>query len=1198
MVSRKLFRKRTLTYSLLVLTILILLPLVSGYTYNPDGSNTPGVVTSFPTTNKQVAITLDACGSQSSTGISNGYDEEIVNYLIQNQIPATLFLNVRWIEHNLELAKQLAKNPLFEIENHGYEHKPCTLSDSIVYGITSTKDQTEMVKEIKGASDRIYELIGVRTKYFRPGTGMADPACVNVAAANGHTIVDWSVNGDGGTSFGALQITQSWLTANSGDIIISHVNHPDKQVAEGVIPGIEGLKNRGFQFVKLKDAVTGSATTVPKAGTKILHLGDSHSIQTYGKEINSLLRSTGATVRHYGQCGSQPSYFLKPEQMSGLGGVTSHSGIASQCAGSGSLFILEDNVEKKGTFPSPLMTDLISEYQPNVVVISLGANLHNMGQSVRVETSKRLAQEAVKGGAKCYWIGSPHGPNKENLDSLYDDMKSGIGSICTFIDSRPHSNFNFCGTGQACCCDKNPHFDGHGTAGKTAAKNWAKGVFNQLGLGTYSMSGSSTPGTYSPLASSYQSAAGITQTSSTQYQSSLADSGLPKKQKEVDESWSVKTGPIVKSSSLVWDNSLGPWDWRAFDKVYFHESVVPTGSLQNPNGIVPGQGTAAGYQAGTGAHGWAISSTPAPSANNGLVSYPSNTLHNKKTGKTTSAVTGASGTCYLGGKEENGFCPNINGKTAYLNPKGSCVCDVEIGGRARSAQEFRTGFDNWKSKPKPIESPTYTNKDLQITHYDIAPGDTYCKGLSPKDCDDINQCADVCGWGARSGKCVKGEPISCWDAFADNTKLEGTGTYGGKFYSFSGGVLRDDPWLAKPSNTMFEQPHQTIAVNPSLGQAGYIPYGSRVYIDFGANNEWDGWYLAEDTGSAFKCCPKIDIFIGARGITPPDKSHGYNIWVYPPVVTSGSTSGPTPSTGTIQSEVPALSNPGAGEFRFVAFSDFHNHYEKASVVVNQIKALNPSFVIADGDSINANAGAQKSWDKFFNQIANPLVNAGIPIFQVIGNHDREGGTEQLMVSLWKNFYAQHPEVYNKVQNFNYNNYPEQTFDFNGRKFILVDADSYSGLANGKISFIQNNIQQNSFVLGHVNAVNGLPLVNRAGRATDYTPRTDFLQLLTNTNSMYINGHMHVFYPMIFREQGLQSKIVFVGSLGDKNGMVGKYQPSNMAVFDVGAGVKINALLYEGGSFRQFSSADIERYFPEPNQLKQNIEQLPIGVAIT
>ena len=83
------------------------------------GSNSiPGVRTRFATKEKAVALTFDACGPD------GGYDAALIDFLIARSIPATLFLNGRWIDKNPGIFQKLASNPLFEIANHGTRHKP------------------------------------------------------------------------------------------------------------------------------------------------------------------------------------------------------------------------------------------------------------------------------------------------------------------------------------------------------------------------------------------------------------------------------------------------------------------------------------------------------------------------------------------------------------------------------------------------------------------------------------------------------------------------------------------------------------------------------------------------------------------------------------------------------------------------------------------------------------------------------------------------------------------------------------------------------------------------------------------------------------------------------------------------------------------------------------------------------------------
>ena len=84
------------------------------------GETVTGVKTSLQTKDRVIALTFDACGSPKGKGI----DMDLIHFLEQEKIPATLFINARWIDANPELFLQLAANPLFSIANHGFQHRP------------------------------------------------------------------------------------------------------------------------------------------------------------------------------------------------------------------------------------------------------------------------------------------------------------------------------------------------------------------------------------------------------------------------------------------------------------------------------------------------------------------------------------------------------------------------------------------------------------------------------------------------------------------------------------------------------------------------------------------------------------------------------------------------------------------------------------------------------------------------------------------------------------------------------------------------------------------------------------------------------------------------------------------------------------------------------------------------------------------
>ncbi|MBT1071017.1 polysaccharide deacetylase family protein [Pelotalea chapellei] len=208
-----------------------------------------GVRTRLNTGENVLALTLDACGSRSG----KGYDAALITYLEKERIPATLFINARWIDANPEIFKKLAANPLFEIANHGLLHKPASITGRRVYGIDGTRDVAELVDEIEQNARKVAALTGKRTRYYRSGTAYYDEVAVEVSRSLGHEVIGFSILGDAGATYTKDQVRSALLKARPGDIAILHMNHPAGKTADGVMSAIPELRRRGFRFVKLSE---------------------------------------------------------------------------------------------------------------------------------------------------------------------------------------------------------------------------------------------------------------------------------------------------------------------------------------------------------------------------------------------------------------------------------------------------------------------------------------------------------------------------------------------------------------------------------------------------------------------------------------------------------------------------------------------------------------------------------------------------------------------------------------------------------------------------------------------------------------------------------------------------------------------------------------------------------------------------------
>lgn len=214
------------------------------------GENVTGVVNHFRSQTKEIALTFDACGG----GVKGShYDAQLIEFLQAHHIPATLFINGRWIDSNPIVFKSLALDPLFEIANHGIAHKPLSVNGKSIYGIMGTASPEEVVSEIEENNRKIYSLTGKRPLFFRSGTAYYDEQAVKIAHTLGMEIGGFSILGDAGATFSAAKVAYQLSHAHEGDIVICHFNHPESGTREGIIEGVTQLLAQGFTFVRLSE---------------------------------------------------------------------------------------------------------------------------------------------------------------------------------------------------------------------------------------------------------------------------------------------------------------------------------------------------------------------------------------------------------------------------------------------------------------------------------------------------------------------------------------------------------------------------------------------------------------------------------------------------------------------------------------------------------------------------------------------------------------------------------------------------------------------------------------------------------------------------------------------------------------------------------------------------------------------------------
>jgi peptidoglycan/xylan/chitin deacetylase (PgdA/CDA1 family) len=198
----------------------------------------PSVIEHGPRDVNKIALTFDAC----PTSREDEYDEKVVDVLVREKVPATLFMSGRWVEKNKDVAKLLAVNPQFEIANHAYWH-PHMLE----------KDDERILRELKRTQDIIRKVTGKWPKYFRPPFGEVDERLARLAAEAGLITVQYDIaSGDPDPGLSAKRIIRGVVgEAKGGSIVVFHMNKNGARTAEVLPEVIKQLREKGFELVTL-----------------------------------------------------------------------------------------------------------------------------------------------------------------------------------------------------------------------------------------------------------------------------------------------------------------------------------------------------------------------------------------------------------------------------------------------------------------------------------------------------------------------------------------------------------------------------------------------------------------------------------------------------------------------------------------------------------------------------------------------------------------------------------------------------------------------------------------------------------------------------------------------------------------------------------------------------------------------------------
>ena len=135
------------------------------------------VITAGPRSCPGVALTFDLCPVRKGPG----YDQALVDYLIDHHIPATFFMSGKWIAKHDPEVEHLLGIGFFEVGTHGEVHAHLPMHDA--------KEQRE---EIAAPVRLLSEHYAHDTTLFRPPYGEYNDTTVDVVKQLGLRFIQWS----------------------------------------------------------------------------------------------------------------------------------------------------------------------------------------------------------------------------------------------------------------------------------------------------------------------------------------------------------------------------------------------------------------------------------------------------------------------------------------------------------------------------------------------------------------------------------------------------------------------------------------------------------------------------------------------------------------------------------------------------------------------------------------------------------------------------------------------------------------------------------------------------------------------------------------------------------------------------------------------------------------------------------------------
>ncbi len=219
-----------------------------------------------------------------------GYDGEIIDFLRENKIKATLYVGGKWMATHRQRAKQLIADPLFEIGNHAWTHGNFRLLNKLevedqIYFTEVIYEELRQELAADPCTTKIQMAsIPVRIPTLRFPYGTCNARSLKQVNDIGFPAVQWDVvTGDPSPRQSPRAIGRALRSIKPGSIVVAHANGRGFNTAKALKRTLPKLIESGWEFVTVTELLQAGKPVIAKTCYENRPGDNKHYDRIFGK---------------------------------------------------------------------------------------------------------------------------------------------------------------------------------------------------------------------------------------------------------------------------------------------------------------------------------------------------------------------------------------------------------------------------------------------------------------------------------------------------------------------------------------------------------------------------------------------------------------------------------------------------------------------------------------------------------------------------------------------------------------------------------------------------------------------------------------------------------------------------------------------------------------------------------------------------